>query len=72
MSAPAAQQTLFKDLAADLPDQHQAEFFRNLHEAGISLVGIVVAALLRHGGGGWGRVGRRRGDDQDGRRIPPL
>jgi|SRR6266516_441178 len=47
MSAPAAQQTLFKDLAADLPDQHQAEFFQNLHEAGISPNDVELARLLR-------------------------
>src|SRR6266498_2300120 len=47
MSAPAAQQTLFKDLAADLPDQHQAEFFCNLHEAGISPNDVELARLLR-------------------------
>src|SRR5207247_8372488 len=46
MSAPAAQQTLFKDLAADLPDQHRAEFFRNLHEAGISPNDVELARLL--------------------------
>ena len=47
MNAPAAQQTLFKDLAADLPDRHQAEFFRNLHEAGISPNDVELARLLR-------------------------
>ena len=47
MNAPAAQQTLFKDLVADLPDQHQAEFFRNLHEAGISPNDVELARLLR-------------------------
>ena len=47
MNAPVAQQTLFKDLAANLPDQHQAEFFRNLHEAGISPNDVELARLLR-------------------------
>src|SRR6266498_5005621 len=47
MSAPEPQQTLFKDLAADLPDQHQAEFFQNLHEAGISPNDVELARLLR-------------------------
>src|SRR5438046_2951624 len=47
MNAPAAQQTLFKDLADDLPDRHQAEFFRNLHEAGISPNDVELARLLR-------------------------
>ena len=36
MNAPEAQQAFFKDLVVELPDQHHAEFFRNLHEAGIN------------------------------------
>src|SRR5947199_9714321 len=47
MNAPTAQQTLFKYLVADLPDQHQAEFFRNLHEAGISPNDVELARLMR-------------------------
>src|SRR5213083_3612991 len=46
MKATEVQQTLFKDLAADLPDQHRAEFFRNLHEAGISPNDVELARLL--------------------------
>src|SRR5688572_22363366 len=40
-------QTLFNDLVADLPDHHKAEFFQNLHEAGISPNDIELARLLR-------------------------
>ena len=47
MNAPVVQQTLFKDVVADLPDQHKAEFFRNLHEAGISPNDVELARLLR-------------------------
>src|SRR5437870_4773488 len=47
MSAPEAQPTLFDALVADLPDQHQAEFFRNLHEAGISPNDVELVRLLR-------------------------
>src|SRR5438034_2387438 len=47
MNAPVAQQALFKGIAADLPDQHRAEFFRNLHEAGISPNDVELARLLR-------------------------
>ena len=47
MKAAEVQQSLFKDLAADLPDQHRAEFFRNLHEAGISPNDVELARLLR-------------------------
>jgi hypothetical protein len=41
------QQPLFKELAAGLPDQHRAEFFRTLHEAGISQNDVELARLLR-------------------------
>jgi DNA repair exonuclease SbcCD ATPase subunit len=41
------QQSLFKELAAGLPDQHRAEFFRTLHEAGISQNDVELARLLR-------------------------
>jgi hypothetical protein len=47
MNTPAVQQPLFRELAADLPDQHKAEFFRNLHEAGISPNDVELARLLR-------------------------
>ena len=47
MNVPEAQQTLFNDLVADLPDQHKAEFFQNLHEAGISPNDVELARLLR-------------------------
>jgi len=47
MNAPGAQQTLFKELVADLPDQQKGEFFRNLHEAGISPNDVELARLLR-------------------------
>jgi hypothetical protein len=47
MNAPEAQQTLFNDLVTDLPDQHKAEFFQNLHEAGISPNDVELARLLR-------------------------
>jgi hypothetical protein len=41
------QQLPFKELAAGLPAQHQAEFFRTLHEAGISPNDVELARLLR-------------------------
>lgn len=44
---PEEQQPLFKELAADLPDKHKAEFYRNLHEAGISPNDVELARLLR-------------------------
>ena len=47
MKATEVQQSLFKDLLVDLPDQHRAEFFRNLHEAGISPNDVELARLLR-------------------------
>jgi DNA repair exonuclease SbcCD ATPase subunit len=47
MNAPRDHRTLFDDLVADLPDHHQSEFFRNLHEAGISPNDIELARLLR-------------------------
>jgi len=47
MKVPKAQQMLFNDLVADLPDHHKAEFFQNLHEAGISPNDIELARLLR-------------------------
>ena len=47
MKAAEVQPSLFKDLVVDLPDEHRAEFFRNLHEAGISLNDVELARLLR-------------------------
>src|SRR6266496_5668996 len=47
MNAPEAQRTLFDDLVAILPGHHRAEFFRNLHEAGISRNDVELAHLLR-------------------------
>src|SRR6266508_4914983 len=47
MKATEAQRNLFQDLVAELPDQHRAEFFRNLHEAGISPSDVELARLLR-------------------------
>jgi len=47
MKATEVQQSLFKDLLVDLPDQHRAEFFSNLHEAGISPNDVELARLLR-------------------------
>jgi hypothetical protein len=47
MKAQEVQQPLLKDLAAQLPDQHRAEFFRNLHEAGIGPDDTELARLLR-------------------------
>src|SRR5881396_4272040 len=47
MKATEVQPSLFKDLLVDLPDQHRAEFFRNLHEAGISPNDVELARLLR-------------------------
>ncbi len=47
MNAPVAQQAFFNDLVADLVNQHQAEFFRNLHERGISPNDVELARLLR-------------------------
>ncbi len=47
MKATEAQRNLFQDLVAELPDQHRAEFFRNLHEAGISPNDVELARLLR-------------------------
>lgn len=47
MENPAVQQSLFSEIAADLPDRHQAEFFRNLHEAGIGPNDVELAKLLR-------------------------
>ena len=41
------QQLLPKDLAAGLPDDQKAEFFRTLHEAGISPNDVELARLLR-------------------------
>jgi hypothetical protein len=46
MNAPVAQQAFFNDLVADLVNQHQAEFFRNLHEGGISPNDVELASLL--------------------------
>ena len=42
-----AKQPAFEELAATLPDHHRAEFFRNLHEAGISANDVELARLLR-------------------------
>lgn len=47
MENPAVQQSLFIEIAAELPDRHQAEFFRNLHEAGIGPNDVELAKLLR-------------------------
>lgn len=47
MNASAAQQTLFAELAVGLPEQQKAEFFRNLHEAGISPGDVELVRLLR-------------------------
>jgi hypothetical protein len=47
MNAPRDHRTLFNDLVAPLPDHHRSEFFRNLHEAGISPNDIELARLLR-------------------------
>ncbi|HYK92073.1 MAG TPA: hypothetical protein VE398_25145 [Acidobacteriota bacterium] len=47
MKSTESQQPLFRELAADLPDQHRAEFFRNLHEAGIGSNDVELARLLR-------------------------
>jgi hypothetical protein len=41
------QQSPFKELAAGLPDQHRAEFFKVLHEAGIGQHDVELARLLR-------------------------
>lgn len=41
------QQSLFKDLVAEIPDQHKAEFYRTLHEAGISPNDMELAKLLK-------------------------
>jgi len=45
--SPEATQQPFTKLAADLPDNHKAEYFRNLHEAGISPKDVELAQLLR-------------------------
>ncbi|HYK91946.1 MAG TPA: hypothetical protein VE398_24480, partial [Acidobacteriota bacterium] len=47
MKSVEAQQPLFRELAAGLPDEAQAEFFRNLHEAGIGPNDVELARLLR-------------------------
>jgi len=47
MKSVEAQQPLFKELAAGLPGEAQAEFFRNLHEAGIGPNDVELARLLR-------------------------
>ncbi len=47
MQPSAIQQSLFRDLAAGLPAQQQAEFFRTLHEAGIGPNDVELARLLR-------------------------
>jgi hypothetical protein len=47
MKPAEAQQPLFKELAAGLSDEAQAEFFRTLHEAGIGPNDIELARLLR-------------------------
>ena len=46
MSTEAPKQP-FTELAADLPDNHKAEFFRILHEAGIGPEDTELARLLR-------------------------
>jgi hypothetical protein len=43
---PEVQQPLFEKLAADLPNHQKAEFFRTLHEAGISPNDVELARLL--------------------------
>jgi uncharacterized protein YgfB (UPF0149 family) len=45
--SPEIQQSIFEDLAAELPDNQKAEFFRSLHEAGISANDVELAKLLR-------------------------
>lgn len=45
--SPEEQQPLFKELAADLPDNQKAEFFRTLHEIGISPNDVELGRLLR-------------------------
>jgi hypothetical protein len=47
MQPPADHQSPFNDLAAELPDQHKAEFFRTLHETGIGPNDVELARLLR-------------------------
>src|SRR5262245_4257275 len=47
MKPAEAQQPLFKELAAGLSDEAQAEFFRTLHEAGIGPNDVELARLLR-------------------------
>lgn len=42
-----AQQPLLKDLVADLPGDHRAEFYRILHETGISPNDVELARLLK-------------------------
>jgi hypothetical protein len=44
---PETQQTQFKELTAGLSGEQQAEFFRTLHEAGISPKDVELARLLR-------------------------
>jgi len=43
----APQQTAFKEVTAGLSEQQQAEFFKTLHEAGISPNDVELARLLR-------------------------
>ena len=47
MKPVEAQQPVFRELAAGLPGEAQAEFFRNLHEAGIGPNDVELARLLR-------------------------
>ncbi len=47
MSEMEARQLQFADLAAGLPDQSRAEFFKILHETGIGSKDIELARLLR-------------------------
>ncbi len=53
MNAPEAQQAFFKDLVAELLHRHRAEFFRDLHEAGISPTDVELARL-QSGNRSWG------------------
>ncbi len=46
MESPS-QQSLFQNIAAELPEPHRAEFFRALHESGISPNDVELAKLLR-------------------------
>jgi hypothetical protein len=47
MKAQEAQRTLFDDLAVELPEQQRAEFYKNLHVAGIGPNDVELARLLR-------------------------